>query len=167
MLSVNGKIAAGIPAKTYLVVGDLMKILVSRQETNGVYVVVEVSTNPGGGMPLLHKHPAQETFYILAGHFEIYRQDDQGHKVAIPAGPGTAVHIPNNAPHGFANVGDTPGRLVLVFDGVGKMDEFFAEIGIPVEDENNLPVVAGPPDMEALLQVCARYNIAFLEGPPA
>ena len=153
-------------SRTLLVIGDLMRVLVNRADSNGHYIVVEAETSPKGGMPILHTHPAGETFYVQSGQFEIYRRDEAGRKYGVPLGAGQSAHIPGGEPHGFANVGATPGTLLMILDGVGRMDDFFAEIGIPVEDEGNLPVIEGPPDMEALMSVCARYDIAFVEGPP-
>lgn len=152
--------------RTFIVVGDLFRILVNRGETDDHYIMVEAETGPGGGMPILHTHPASETFYVLAGQYEIYRRNEEGEKVAIPVTAGETAHVPGGAPHGFANVGEAPGKVLMVMDGAGEMDDFFAEIGIPVEDENNLPVVDGPPDMEALIAVCARYGMEFVERPP-
>ncbi len=146
---------------------DLIKVLVDTSDTNGEYIAVDVITAPGGGMPFLHTHPSQETFYILEGEHEIYRQDDDGNKIAIPAGPGSVVHVPNGAPHGYSNVGDTPGKVIMMYDGVGNMDAFFAELGIPVKHLDNPPVPDGPPDMAYILGVCARHNVEFLEAPPA
>lgn len=160
----SAHVAAG---KSFLVVGDLMTILLTRADTDDQYILVEIVSPPGGGMPMLHVHPAQESFYIVEGNFEFYRQDADGNKVTIPAAAGSTLHAPGNAPHAFSNVGDTPGKIIMTLDAVGKMDDFFAEIGIPVEDPANPPVPDGPPDMEALLEVCARYNIHFLEAPPA
>ncbi len=153
--------------KTWLVVGDLVKVLVDRNDTNGDYVAFETITNPGGGMPILHTHPSQETFYILEGQHEIYRQDEAGNKIAVQASPGSVVHVPSNAPHGYANTDSKQGKMIMIMDGVGKMDDFFAEIGIPVEDLNNLPTPDGPPDMEWLVGVCTRYGMTFVETPLA
>ena len=159
-------VSAPPTGKTYLVVGDLVKVLVTRKDTHDAYVAFETITNPGGGMPILHTHPAQETFFVLEGKHEIYRQDEDGSKLEIQAGPGSVVHVPGNAPHGYTNVDDKQGRVIMILDGVGKMDDFFAEIGIPVEDLNNPPTAEGPPDMAWLIGVCTRYGMTFVEAPP-
>jgi len=167
MLAEATKSAQVVTKNPLLVVGDLMTILLTRAETDNQYILVEIVSPPGGGVPLLHVHPAQETFYIVDGNFEFYKQDASGNKVAIPATAGSTIHVPSNASHGFTNVGNSPGKIIMTLDAVGKMDDFFTEIGIPVEDPANPPVPDGPPDMEALLEVCARYDIHFLETPPA
>jgi len=167
MLAEATKSAHVAARKSLLVVGDLMTILLTRAETDDQYILVEIVSPPGGGMPMLHTHPAQERFHMLEGSFEIYGQDAEGNKVTVPATAGSTLHAPSNAPHAFTNVGDRPGKIIMTLDAVGKMDDFFTEIGIPVEDPANPPAPDGPPDMEALLAVCARYNIHFLEAPPA
>jgi quercetin dioxygenase-like cupin family protein len=150
-----------------LVLSELVTILLDGTETGGKYTMVESITQPKEGVPLLHTHPQQETFHILEGNYEIYGRDEKGNKYATPAPAGSIVHIPGGAPHGFLNVGDTPGKLLMTIEPAGNMEAFFKEIGIPVEDPTNPPVVDGPPDMEALLKVCAKYDIHFVESPPA
>ncbi len=150
-----------------LIMNDFMTVLLSGKDTAGKYAVVESTTQPGSGVPMLHTHPQQETFHILAGSYEIYGQDEAGNKYAIPAPAGSTVHIPGGTPHAYLNVGDAPGKLLLTFEPAGNMEIFFEEVGIPVEDKANLPTLAGRPDMEALLKVSARYNIQFVEAPPA
>ena len=153
--------------KALLILNELMTVLVSGQETEDKYAMVESVTQPGDGVPLLHTHPQQETFHILEGNYEIYGRDTTGNKYATPAPAGSVIHVPSGAPHGYLNVGDTPGEVLLIFEPAGNMEVFFEEVGIPVEDQTNPPVLDDPPDMEALLQVCARYNIHFVEAPPA
>lgn len=159
-------IAVAKEGKTLLVMSELMTILLSGEETDGKYAVVESITQPGDGVPMLHTHPQQETFYVLEGSYEIYGRDEEGNKYATLAQAGSIVHVPGGAPHGFRNVGATPGKVLLTFEPAGNMEVFFDEIGIPVEDTDNLPAPAAP-DMEALLKVFAKYNIFVLETPPA
>jgi quercetin dioxygenase-like cupin family protein len=150
-----------------LVLSELVTILLDGAETGGKYTMVESITQPKEGVPLLHTHPQQETFHVLEGNYEIYGRDEEGNKYATPAPAGSIVHVPGGAPHGFLNVGDTPGKLLMTIEPAGNMEVFFKEIGIPVEEPANPPVMDGPPDMEALLKVCAKYDIYFVESPPA
>lgn len=153
--------------KSLLVLGELMTVLLSGKETGGKYAVVESITQPGGGVPLLHTHPQQETFFVLEGSYEIFGRDEEGNKYATPMPVGSVVHIPGGVPHGFQNVGDTPGKLLLTFEPAGNMEVFFEDIGIQVDDKANPPALDDPPDMEAVLKAFARYNIHILEAPPA
>lgn len=168
-MSKNGSkpIVVADNGKALLVLNELMTVLLSGKETEEKYAMVESITQPGDGVALLHTHPQQETFHVLEGSYEIYGQDEEGNKYATPAPAGSVVHVPGGVPHGFLNVGDTPGKVLLTFEPAGNMEVFFKEIGIPVEDLDNPPAPAGPPDMETLLKVCARYGIHFVEAPPA
>ncbi len=168
-MSNNGSqpIAVADNGKSLLVLNELMTVLLSSKETDGKYAIVESITQPGDGVPLLHTHPQQETFLVLEGSYEIFGRDEEGNKYATPAPAGSMVHVPGGAPHGFQNVGDTPGKLLLTFEPAGNMEVLFEEIGIPVEDKANPPVMDSPPDMEALLKVFAKYELYFLEAPPA
>jgi len=163
----NQPIAVSNNGPALLVLNELMTVLLTGQETGDKYAVVESITQPKDGVPLLHTHPQQETFHVLEGSFEIFGQDEDGHKYATPAPAGSTVHVPGGAPHGYLNVGDTPGKLLMTFEPAGNMELFFKEVGLPVEDKANPPAPDGPPDMEALLKVCAKYNIHFVEAPPA
>lgn len=74
------------------------------------HAVVEV-TVPAGAGNFLHRHPCEETMYVLAGDFELFGDDGDERR---RAGPGAVMHVPANAAHGFVNVGDTDGRLLVV-----------------------------------------------------
>lgn len=158
-------IVLGKNGKLLLIVGGLIKVLVGGSETNDRYALVEATIQPGNGMPLLHIHPQQETFHVTEGRFEMYGLDEHGSKYVVPAPPGSTIHIPVSVPHAFLNVGDTPGKVLFIYEPAGNMERFFQETGIPVADKANPPVLNSPLDMEAYLKVCARYSIYFLESP--
>jgi quercetin dioxygenase-like cupin family protein len=149
-----------------LVLGEQVTILLPSALTGGRVSVVEVQTGPGQGVPFLHTHPGAETFYALEGTFEIYGQDEHGAKRAHPLPTGAVAHVASMAPHGYANVGPTPGRLLMVFHGENQMEAFFREIGVPMDDPAHPPVVDGPPDADRLMAVLAAHNLTFVEAPP-
>jgi quercetin dioxygenase-like cupin family protein len=148
-----------------LVVGELVTICLPREQTGGHLSVLEVQSPVGGGVPFLHTHPGAETFIVLEGQFELYGQVD-GRKTTYPAPAGTVVHVPSQAPHGYANVGDTPGRMMLVLHGDNQMEEFFHAIGTRVPDPAHPPVVDGPPDASAFAEAMCTYGLTFIEAPP-
>lgn len=149
--------------KTVMVLGEPVTTILSGEDTDGQYALVESITPPGGGVPFLHTHPVQETFWVIEGEYEIYGRDAAGNKYATPARAGQAVHVPINSPHGFRNIGQTPGKLLFIFEPAGMMEVFFEEIGLPVAAKTP----AGPPDQEKLMQALQKYNIVFQEAPPA
>lgn len=163
-MSTNGTkaIVAAKAKKTVMVLGEPVSPILSGEDTEGRYAIVESITPPGGGVPLLHTHPVQETFWIMEGEYEIYGRDAAGNKYATPARPGQAIHVPNGSPHGFRNVGQTPGKVLFIFEPAGTMEVFFEEIGLPLTDQTP----AAPPDPEKLFQALQKYHIEFLEMPP-
>jgi quercetin 2,3-dioxygenase len=154
-------------SKTVMVLGDMVTILLTGKETAGKYSVVEITSKPGGGASFLHTHPAAETFYTLTGEFEIYGQDPEGNKYAIPASPGRAIHVPGGTPHGFGNVGQTIGTILAIYEPAGNMELFHDEIGTPVEDKANPKFPDEPPDLERLMPIFEKYGIVLIEQPPA
>ena len=146
-------------SETTIVMGEHISVKVPGEATGGAYVVLEEVAPPGGGPSFLHTHPPQETFYVLEGEFEIYGQNQNG-KYATRATPGMAIHVPGGVPHGFKNVGQTPGRLLTIFQPAGVMERFFAEIATAVGES------AGPPDFGKLIQVAQKYGFRLLEALP-
>lgn len=163
-MSINGSKSLIGPKnkKTVMVLGEPVTLILSGEDTDSQYALVESITPPGGGVPLLHTHPVQETFWVIEGEYEIYGRDTAGHKYATPARMGDAVHVPNNSPHGYRNVGQMPGKILFIFEPAGNMEVFFEEIGLPITDN----VVAAPLDHARLMQALQKYNIVFLETPP-
>jgi quercetin dioxygenase-like cupin family protein len=144
--------------------GETITTLLSGASTGGELTVMEVRTPPGGGVPFLHTHPGGETFVVLDGTYEIYGQID-GEKQAIDAPVGRAVFIPSDAPHGYANVGDTPGRMLMLLHAGSRMEDFFRAVGTRIDDPAHPPAMEGPPDMERLAAVMAEYDMHFIEQP--
>ncbi|MDX1435475.1 MAG: cupin domain-containing protein [Anaerolineales bacterium] len=155
------------PRDPRIVLGDLVTILLTGKETGGEYSVVEISSVPGGGPSFLHTHPAAETFYIISGKFEIYGQSPTGEKYAIPASAGKTVHVPGDTPHGFANVGTELATLLAIYEPAGNMELFHAEVGMPVEDPENVNFPDEPPDLNKLMPVFEKYGIVLIERPGA
>ena len=153
--------------KSVLVLGDIVTILLTGKETNQKYALVEIISQAGGGVSFLHTHPASETFQVLEGEYEFYGQDAAGNKYAIPAPVGKVVYIPGGSAHGFRNVGQAAGKVWAIFEPVGNMELFFEEIGLPVEDKNKPLLLEGPPDLEKYMPIFEKYEIKFIEMPPA
>jgi hypothetical protein len=101
---------------------------------------------------------------VLEGVFEVYGQDESGEKYAIHAEVGDSVHVPSNVPHGFKNVGDQPGRMILTYQPAEPMLTFFEEIGIPMTDRHTLPDLGDGLDMDNIMQVLQKY-LGLVEMP--
>jgi mannose-6-phosphate isomerase-like protein (cupin superfamily) len=114
------------------VVGDTYTILLSGDDTDGRYCLIDMHIPPGGGPPP-HRHDFEESFTILEGEIEaVFR----GNKTVVRAGQ--TVNIPANAPHSFTNASNHPARLLCICVPAG-LDEFFLEIGVPVASRTTPP----------------------------
>ncbi len=85
---------------SYLIIDNLVTLKVTGAQTGGAYAVTETIVAPGGGVPGLHTHAAQETFYILEGEFAF-----PGLGETVRASAGDVVHVPGGVPHTNLNVG--------------------------------------------------------------
>jgi quercetin dioxygenase-like cupin family protein len=109
------------------VLGEVVEVKLSAADTAGAYALFEVHSPPGSGVPALHTHPSQETFYVLEGEYELYAAGPDGPQ-AVQATPGSVAHVPAGAPHGYKNVGETPGRVLAIFEPPGRMQELFEAV---------------------------------------
>lgn len=106
-------------------------------ETNGVFSVVELVTEPGKGVSVhVHKHE-DELVYVLEGELEVTLGDQK-----MNAGAGILALLPRGIPHGFTNIGNRPSRALVVILP-GAFDNYFVEVaalysaGEPTEKEND------------------------------
>lgn len=130
-----------------LVITDVVTIRASGDETGGQLAVVEVTTPPGGGPPMLHRHRQAECFYILAGTIEVTLADAERRARRLRLGPGEVCAIPPMEWHTYRNVGAEPARFIAALSPAG-LEQFFREIGVPLADPRQVPAPAGPPSDE-------------------
>ena len=131
--------------------GDVYTFLVTGEETDGAYFVMEAIVPPGGGPPP-HIHTNEdETFYVLEGTPTFRLGDD-----TIVAGPGDFVNVPKGTPHCFHNASDAPVRMILTFTPAG-IEHFFQE---------TLEEGATPGDVETVAaryaEAAPRYGLGFV-----
>jgi quercetin dioxygenase-like cupin family protein len=108
------------------VVGDTYTVLLSGEQTDGRFAMIDMLIPPGGGPPP-HRHDFEECFRVLAGSIEVQMRDRR--PVRLEAGD--SANIPANAPHAFRNSSDAPARLLCTVAPAG-LERFFAEFGDPV-----------------------------------
>ncbi|MET0741942.1 MAG: cupin domain-containing protein [Microvirga sp.] len=140
---------------TYFLAGILLRFLV--REPGAGYCLVEALVAPGAGPPP-NRHPADdEAFYVLDGTFEF----GVGSRTDI-ATSGDFVRIPSGEVHTFRNVGQAPGRLLIV-NAPGTLHvDFFSQAGDPMPTgTTELPSPAAPPDVARLLEVGRRNGMEF------
>jgi mannose-6-phosphate isomerase-like protein (cupin superfamily) len=144
----------------YLSMTDQFRIKASSADTDEAYTMLEVIVPPAGGPPGLHTHPQQETFYILEGEFAIDTLHN-GLPVSEVVHPGDVVNVPGMAPHNYRNIGSLPGRFVSV-QVPGGFDRFLLELGVPINDSASPTQLPEPPDMQQIMEICARHNVSFV-----
>jgi mannose-6-phosphate isomerase-like protein (cupin superfamily) len=90
------------------VTGERLLFLETSRETNGEYVLVEVTVQPNGFVAAAHVHPYQtERFEIESGRVA-FKVDGK----EFVSGPGATVVVPAGASHKFWNAGETEARFV-------------------------------------------------------
>lgn len=103
--------------------GDTFLTKIGTTDTDGDLYVFESSRVKEGG-PTHHYHFAQdEWWYVLEGEFLI-----KVGETVYEAKAGDSVFGPRMVPHSFAKVGAGEGRLLMIFQPAGKMEEFFRKI---------------------------------------
>ncbi len=123
--------------QSFSIAGGSYRILISGEQTDGSYAVIEMLVPPGGG-PNPHAHAEiQETFYVVEGEVEF--KTEEGTNLA---GKGSFVNIPlGGEVHCFKNKSDQVVKLLCTVVPAG-LDSFFQEIGAPVEAGMFLPAMS-------------------------
>jgi quercetin dioxygenase-like cupin family protein len=141
-------------------VGDTYTILLSGNDTNGRYCLIDMHIPPGGGPPP-HRHDFEESFTLLEGEIEA---TFRGEKSVVRAGE--TLGIPANAPHSFKNVSDKPARLLCICAPAGQ-EEFFAQVGVSVATRTTPPPKPSANEQEELIkkarELAPKYRTELLK----
>ena len=131
--------------------GDRVTIKADTARTHGSMSVFEFLIAPEAG-PALHTHLHEdELWFVLEGHFRF-----KAGGVMLQASTGGMAFGPRGTPHCFQDIGDAPGRLLVVTTPSG-LERFFQQFA-------ELP--PGPVDAERLAAVGHANGVDFV-GPPA
>ena len=135
---------------------DTLVTVKAASESTGSWALVEIAA--AGHAPPLHAHHGEdEAFYVLEGEMSIICGDSR-----FTASAGSFVLVPRGAPHTF-KVEQLARWLVLAPSG--DFMKFVREMGEPAQTRS-LPVLEGPPDMEKLNRLAAKYDMEILGPPP-
>lgn len=117
-------------------------------DTNNVFSVIEIITQPGKGVDLHVHENEDELVYLLRGEIEVTLGDQ-----TMLAVPGVTALLPRGIAHGFTNVGDTPSILI---DTIlpGSFDNYFAELSELYK--------TGEPSQNEIESLSEKYNIRYL-----
>jgi quercetin dioxygenase-like cupin family protein len=109
------------------IAGGNYRILISGEQTNGNYAVIEMIVPPNGGPPPHSHEDTQEMFYVLEGEVEF--KTESGKQTV---GKDGFVNIPfGGAIHCFKNKSGEFARLLCTVVPSG-LENLFLEIGQPV-----------------------------------
>lgn len=137
--------------------GDFITFKVSSEMTGGAYSMAELTSLPDSQvLPHIH-YEHDEAYYILEGEYEF---TDLTNNRTFQAPAGTFLNIVRGIAHVYKNVSATSNARMLVIATPGEWEGFLHEAGIPGNDVANPPVVDGPPDLEALTALAAKYKSA-------
>ena len=132
--------------------GTPTRVIATAEQTGGAFGLIEQEIPAGSESPWHVHHAEDEAFYVVEGQMTILCGEQK-----VQAGPGTFVYGPRGIPHGFRVEGDQPARVLLQCTPAGGFENIVMEMS-----ESAPP--SGPPDMERLMSVAAKYGNEIL-GP--
>jgi len=140
---------------------DTYTILLTGEDTNGQFCLIDMHVPPGGGPPP-HRHDFEETFIVLDGELDV---TFRGNKSVVRAGD--TVNIPSNAPHQFHNSSSKPVRLLCICSPAGQ-ENFFMQVGIPVATRTTPPPELDKAAQESFAakakELAPKYRTEFLKS---
>ena len=140
------------------VLGDLYTYKLSADDTAGASCVMEVTVFPQSGVPPHIHHAEDETFYVLAGDFSFLCGES-----TFPARAGSFIHVPKGTPHAFQNVGEEPGRFLVIFSPSG-FEKLLEAIGEVATDTTSRPPV-DPATIDKLMAIAPEHHLEILPPP--
>lgn len=102
-----------------------MTVKATEEDTAGAFSLLE-ATEPAGFGPPLHIHEnCAEAFYVLAGEYHVFVEDD-----TFTCPVGSFIYVPAGLRHGF-RVGDRPSRKLNLY-APGAMIGYFDELSAAI-----------------------------------
>jgi mannose-6-phosphate isomerase-like protein (cupin superfamily) len=123
-----------------------VRFMIDGAETGGDFSLVEHPMPPRHLAAPLHRHSREDEYsYVLEGRMGALLGDE-----LVYAEAGDLVFKPRNQWHTFWNAGDEPARILEIISPAG-FEKYFGEM-VDL-------LAAGPPDIEKLVQLGARYGL--------
>ena len=119
-------------ARHIALAGASYTILVSGEQTDGRYCLIDMLVPDGGGPPP-HRHDFEEMFTLLEGTLDFTFRG----KTASVTAPAT-INIPANAPHVFKNTSGETVHMLCMCTPAGQ-EEYFLAVADPLADRQALP----------------------------
>ncbi|SRR6266511_1493085 len=126
-----------------------MSVKATAEQTSHAFTLLEADEPPGFGPPMhIHRETA-EAFYVLAGDYLFFVNDEK-----YPCPAGSFIFIPAGVPHGF-RVGSQPSRKLNLYTPAAMIGYF---------DELSAALAKGEADADALTQIADRHGMVVI-GP--
>jgi mannose-6-phosphate isomerase-like protein (cupin superfamily) len=132
-------------------IGGTAIIKVDTSQTDGSLTVIELVIAPKQGPALHTHHRDDELWVVLEGEFRF-----KAGGAMLLASTGGMAFGPRGTPHAFQNIGDAPGRLLVVTTPSG-LEGFFQDFAARLRGGS-----VGP---ETLAEVGLAHGLEFV-GPP-
>jgi len=138
--------------------GNVYRIIMTGEQTQGRFSVMEAFVNPGEGGPYHVHHREDESFLITEGEMAFY----DGEKRTV-ATTGTFVMCPPGSKRAFRNESETLVKMIIFYTppGIENMIEMEGKLIDPttqVMKVNNIQKLACP-------QLSAEYGIDDFDAP--
>ena len=152
-MTVKTKIVEPNHGKHIAISGDINSILISTDDTNGTYSVIEAKVFPDGG-PIPHVQTKEhEGFYVIDG---IITFNVDGNEII--AKPGTFVNVPPYVTHDFKNNTNSVAKMLIIL-APGGLENLFIEVGREVSDTNIRPLPMTDDEMKKFTNLLSKYGV--------
>jgi quercetin dioxygenase-like cupin family protein len=142
------------------VLDEVATFKVSAGDGRGALSVLELECPPGGGVPLHTHDVADHVLYVLDGVFALTLD---GRRETMR--PGACAVIPRGQAHGYVNVGEGRGRLLVIATPPASAERVFLELAAMLATGPN-----GSRDMTSAIRLLgARHDLALppITDPPS
>jgi len=142
-------VVSAIEGKPLSILGHQVTLKLASSDTGGASYVFEAISPPGAGVPAhVHQHE-DEVIYVLDGEFEVFF-NGQTQKATT----GATLNFVRGIPHGFKNIGETPGKTLWVVTPGEQFGKFFDELAALPSNQ--------PPDMAKVVAIFGKYGMQIL-----
>lgn len=139
--------------------GALATFKATGKDTDGQYVLIDLTEPQYAEAPLHVHHDEDEAFWVLEGEVAFQAGDE-----TIATGPDSFLFVPRGKPHGYT-VERGPARLLLLVSPSRGFEDFVYATSEPAEAPELPPAPDGPPTAEEIRElgdIALRYGTEFL-----
>ena len=154
MLPPRAKIVHARQGQRFEVQGLRITYKACSHDTEGEYVLSELTVPAQHRSRLQIHHREDVAFYVLKGVFALQCGDE-----LLTAGPGAFVLLPKGVRHAFSNVSESDGKLLCLHSPAG-IEEFVEHMSVFGKERN-------PLHQDHINALAARCGIEFLDEPPS